>query len=86
MSTTEAYGGFQAMVNSQAKGQIGAAAAGLHHIHSSARSELYLGLTPEFMAVQILNPLSEARNWTGIFMDNRFATAEPQQELPDYSL
>ena len=40
----EAYGG------SQARGQIGATAAGLHHSHSNARSELHLRPTPQLRA------------------------------------
>ena len=39
------YGG------SQARGLIRAAAAGLHHSHSNAESELSLQPTPELMAV-----------------------------------
>ena len=33
--------------SSQDKGQIGAAVAGLHHIHSNTRSELRLQTTPQ---------------------------------------
>ena len=40
-----AYGG------SQARAQIGAVAAGLHHSHSNARSEPRLQLTPQLMAL-----------------------------------
>ena len=40
-----AYGG------SQARGLIRAVAAGLHHSHGNARSELYLGPTPQLMAM-----------------------------------
>ena len=40
-----AYGG------SQAKGLIGAVAAGLHQSHSNARSEPHLQLTPQLMAM-----------------------------------
>ena len=40
-----AYGSFQA------RGRIGAAAAGLRHIHSSARSEPHLQTIPQFMAM-----------------------------------
>ena len=40
----EAYG------SSQARGQTGAAAAGLHHSHSNARSELSLPPTPQLTA------------------------------------
>ena len=39
-----AYGG------SQARGLIGAVAAGLHQSHSNARSELHLQPTPQLMA------------------------------------
>ena len=44
MATSAAYG------NSQARGQIGAAAAGRHHSHSNAGSELPLSPTPQLMA------------------------------------
>ena len=40
-----AYGG------SQARGQIGAAAAGLHHIHSNAGSDPRLRPTPQLMPI-----------------------------------
>ena len=43
-ATPAAYGG------SQARGQIGAVAAGLHHSHSHARSELHLQPTPQLTA------------------------------------
>ena len=46
--------------SSQAKGRIGAAAAGLYHSHSNAESELYLKPTPQLRQCRILNPLSEA--------------------------
>ena len=36
--------------SSQARGPIRAAAAGLHHRHSNARSEMYLRPTPQLMA------------------------------------
>ena len=38
--------------SSQARGQIGATATGLHHSHSNARSELCLQPTSEFTATQ----------------------------------
>ena len=44
MAAPMAYGG------SQARCQTGAAAAGLHHSHSNAGSELCLRPTPQFMA------------------------------------
>ena len=37
--------------SSQTRGQIGAAAAGLHHSHSNARSEPHLQPTPQLMAM-----------------------------------
>ena len=54
----EAYGG------SQARGRMGAIAAGLCHSHRNARSEPRLQPTPQLMATWILNPLSEARDPT----------------------
>ena len=56
-ATPAAYGG------SQARGLIGAIAAGLHHSHSHARSELRLPPTPSSWQHRILNPLGEARDW-----------------------
>ena len=55
-----------AYVGSQARGQIGAIAAGLHHSHSNARSEAYLQPIPQFTA---LLDLSETRDQTCILMD-----------------
>ena len=49
-----AYGG------SQARGLIGAVAAGLHHSHSSAGSEHVFDLHHSSWQSQILNPLSKA--------------------------
>ena len=62
-ATPEAYGG------SQARGQIGATAASLHHSYSNARSKLFLWPIPQLIATPILNPLSEARDWTLSLMD-----------------
>ena len=62
-ATLVAYGG------SQARSQIGAVAAGLSHSHSNAGSEPHLPPPPQLTATWILNPLSKARDWTGIFMD-----------------
>ena len=39
-----------ALGSSQARGRIGATAAGLHHSHSNMGSELHLGPTPQLMA------------------------------------
>ena len=55
--------------NSQAKGGIRAAAAGLCHSTSHAGSKLRLRPTPLFVANQILNKLSKARDQTCILMD-----------------
>ena len=57
-----------AYVSFRARGWIRAIPAGLCHSHSNRGSNLCLQPTPQFMAV-ILNPLSEARDWTCIFMD-----------------
>ena len=57
------YGGFQA------RSQIGAVATGLHHSQSNTGSELWLRPTPQLKAIQILNPLSKARDQTCILMD-----------------
>ena len=49
--------------SSQARGQIGAAAASLCHSHSNAVSELRLRpLHYSLLQHRILNPLSEARD------------------------
>ena len=63
MPVPVAYGG------SQVRGQIGAGAAGLHHSHSKAGSEPHLQPMLQLWKHQILNPLSEARDQTCIFMD-----------------
>ena len=60
-ATPRAYGSFQA------GGQNGATAAG--HSHSNMGSEQRLQPMPQLMAIGILNPLSKARDWTGVFMD-----------------
>ena len=60
-ATHAAYGG------SQARGRFRATAASLHHSHSNARSELYLQLTPQFVAT--LGLLSEAKDQTCILME-----------------
>ena len=54
--------------SSQARRRIGAATASLHHSHSNARSKPHLPLTPQLTAMQVLNPLSRARDWTRILM------------------
>ena len=59
-ATPAAYRGFQA------RGLIGASAAGLLQSHSNAGSEPHLRPTPQQR--QILNPLSEARDRTYVLM------------------
>ena len=62
-ASPEAYG------DSQARGRRGAVAAGLHHSHSNAGSELHLRPTPQLMAMpDPYNPLSEGRDGTGNLM------------------
>lgn len=80
------YGG------SEARGQIGAVAASLHHSHSNARSEPHLQPTPQLTAMwqcQILNPLSEARVQTCILMDTNswvcFCWATMETPHPQFS-
>ena len=57
-ATPVAYG------SSQARGRLGAAAAGLHHSHSNTKSESRLRHTHTHSSwqLQILNPLSEVRD------------------------
>ena len=55
---------------SQASTQIGATAASLCHSHSNSGSVLSLQPTPQLTAT-LLNPLSEARDWTRVLMDIR---------------
>ena len=57
-ATPAAYG------SSQARGRMGAAAAGQCHSHSNSGSEPHLQPTPQLMAMPIRNPLSEARDRT----------------------
>ena len=57
------YGG------SQARGLIRAIVAGLHQGNNNTRSEPSLRPTPQLMATQMLNPLSEARDRTQVLMD-----------------
>jgi len=47
---------------SQARGPIGATAAGLHHSHSNARSEVICDLHHRSQQRRILNPPSQARD------------------------
>ena len=78
MASPEAYG------SSQARGQIGAAAAGLRHNHSNIRSELRLHPTPQLMAMP--DPLAY---WVGPGIEPAsswllvgFVTSEAQRNSP----
>ena len=63
-AASSAYG------DSQARGQIRAVAAGLHHSYSKAGSETHLQPTHHSSQQRwILNPLSEGRNRTCVFTD-----------------
>ena len=46
---------------SQARSQIGAIAAGLHHSHSNARSKSRLQPTPQFMATPDPEPIEQGQ-------------------------
>ena len=71
-----AYGG------SQARGPVGATAAGLHHSHSNVRSELRLWPAPQLRKHRIFNPLSKARDWTcNLMFLVGFTSAAPRWEL-----
>ena len=65
MAAPGAYG------SSQARGQIGTTAAGLHHNHSNARSvpRVVCDLHHSSLPRRIPYPLSEARDQTSILMD-----------------
>ena len=57
-ATPAAYG------SSWARGQMRAAAASLCHSHDNTESEPHLQPMLQLMVMRILNPLSEARDWT----------------------
>ena len=68
---------------SQARGQIRAMVAGQIHSHGNSGSELHLQPTLQLMARKVLDPLSEARARTCIFMIlDGFISTVPQWELP----
>ena len=56
--------------SSQARGRIGAAAAGLHHSRCNVGSKPRLQPTPQLRATQVLNPLSEARDGTQVLVNS----------------
>jgi len=55
--------------SSQARGRIGAVAAGLHHSHNNAGSSRICDLYQRSGQHWILNPLSDARDQTCVLMD-----------------
>ena len=55
--------------SSQARGQIRATAAGLRYSHRTLDPSRICDLYHSWWQCQILNPLSEARDQTRIFMD-----------------
>ena len=63
MAAPAAYG------SSRARGQIGAAAASLHHSRRKTGFELHLQPMPQLWQHWILNPLKEASDQTRILTD-----------------
>ena len=70
-----AYGG------SQARGQIGAAAANLHHSHSNVESEPHLQPTPQLTAMPDPPPTKPGIEPGSSWILVGFVTTEPQWEL-----
>ena len=75
-----AYGG------SQARGRVGAIAAGLHHSHSNAGSELHLWPTPQLMAMTDPQPTAQGQgsNLHPHGYQSGSLTTEPWRELPQW--
>ena len=61
---------FRVYGSSQSRGQIGTAAASLHHSHSNIRSELCLWPKQQLTEMPIFNSPSKARDQTWVLMDN----------------
>ena len=82
MAAPAAYG------DSQARGQIRAVAAGLHHSHSNARSEQQLQPTPQLTATarslthRARSRIEPVSSWLLV----RFFSAEPGRELQNLKL
>ena len=64
--------------SSQARGWIGAAAAGLRHSHGNARSEPHLPLMLKPVAMPDPQPTERGQDWIHILMDT---SHEPQWKL-----
>ena len=78
-ATPAAYG------SSQARNQIGATAAGLHHSHSNTGSKLHLQPTPQLMAMldSLVHWVRPGIEPASLWILVRFITTEPQRELAD---
>ena len=78
MATPAAYG------SPQARGQIGAIAAGLHHSHSNTGSEPHLQPTPKAHcnAGSLINWVRPGIEPSSSWILVGFITTEPQWELP----
>ena len=82
MATPAAYG------SSQARGQIGAGAAGLHHSYSNVGSKLSLQPTPWLTAMLDSQPPEQGQgvepesSWILV----RFVTTEPRRECHKLNL
>ena len=73
--------------SSQARGQIGAAAAGLCHSHSSTTLSHICDLHCSSQQRWVLNPLTWVRDRTPVLMDtSQIVTTEPQWEFPNIFL
>ena len=78
----ETYGG------SQARGWVGAIAAGLYHSHSHVRSKPHLRPTPQLHSSwqrQVLNPLSKARDQTrNLMVTSQISFCCTTMETPEH--
>ena len=74
---------FRAAKGSQARGLIGATAAGLHHSQATQDLSHICDLHHSSRQRQILNPMIEARDRTwNPMVPSRFVSAAPRRELP----
>ena len=72
--------------DSQARGPVGAVAAGLHHSHSNVGSQPRLQPTPQLTATPDPQPTEQGQglNLKPYVSQSDSLTTEPQQELPFY--